>query len=101
MAQPKMTPSAPAGVVEQNIALTGRIMKFMLDNPDVFKALPDGFELIILPEDNPAIRQYNLELLDRYGNEGKPIVFARIKTQSENIESQDRPSFFVPLPLAA
>ncbi|MEW6664700.1 MAG: DUF5647 family protein [Thermodesulfobacteriota bacterium] len=64
-------------VVERNVSLTGKIMQFIMDNPKVFSSLPDRFELVILPDDDPDIRQYNLELLDKYGTEGKPIVFAR------------------------
>lgn len=77
----------------RNIALTGDIMRYLLENPKVFQSLPEQFELVILPEDDPEIRMYNLELLDKYGSEGKPIVFARIK--SDSLASP--PSIFVPL----
>ena len=56
---------------------------------------------MILPDDDPEIRQYNLELLDKYGSEGKPIVFARTKAHPENVALPDEPSIFVPIPLAA
>jgi hypothetical protein len=61
--------------------------------PNAFQSLPEQFELVILPEDDPEIRMYNLELLDKYGSEGKPIVFARMKS---NLPSS-QPSIFVPL----
>lgn len=77
----------------RNIALTGDIMRYLLENPKVFQSLPEQFELVILPEDDPEIRMYNLELLNKYGSEGKPIVFARIK--SDPLASP--PSIFVPL----
>jgi hypothetical protein len=77
----------------RNIALTGEIMRYLLDNPKIFESLPDNFELIVLPEDDPEIRMYNLELLDKYGSEGKPIVFARVKSDAAKME----PSIFVPV----
>ena len=80
-------------ITKRNIALTGEIMRYLLGNPKVFESLPDGFELVILPEDDPEIRIYNLELLDKYGSEGKPIVFARIKTDA----TKNEPSIFVPV----
>ena len=58
-------------------------------------ALPDQFELLILPEDDPEIRLYNLELLDKYGSEGMPVVFARLT--SSNAPAQMNPSIFVPV----
>ncbi len=80
-------------IVRRNIALTGEVMRYLLENPNVLQSLPERFELVILPEDDPEIRLYNLELLDRYSSEGKPIVFARMK--STPIASP--PSIFVPL----
>ena len=88
-------------VVERNIILSGKIMQFLMENPSVFNSLPDKFELVILPDDDPDIRQYNLELLDKYGSENKPIVFARIKAHPENQETQLKPSIFVPVNIAA
>jgi hypothetical protein len=80
-------------ITKRNIVLTGAVMRYLLDNPKVFESLPDNFELVILPEDDPEIRVYNLELLDQYGSEGKSIVFARLKSH----EVAAHPSIFVPL----
>ena len=80
-------------IAKRNIALTGGIMRYLLNKPKVFESLPDNFELVILPEDDPEIRAYNLELLDKYGSEGKPIVFARIKSDAAKLE----PRIFVPV----
>ena len=71
MAQTKV--DAPADVVERNIILVGEIMRYLLNHPQVFNSLPDNFELVILPDDDPEMRLYNLELLDIYGSEGKEL----------------------------
>ena len=84
-------------IVERNITVTGKIMQFLLENPDIFDALPDQFELVVLPDDDPDIRQHNLDLLDKYGSEGKPVVFARIKAHPENPKARIDPSIFVRL----
>ena len=89
--------SGPKDVVERNIALTGELMRYLLEQPQVFDSLPENFELIILPDDDPEMRLYNLELLDAYGSEGKPIVFARIKSSREDVLSQERPSLYAPV----
>lgn len=99
MAQPKV--NTPVNVVERNIMLVGEIMRYLLNNPQVFSFLPDNFELVILPNDDPDIRLYNLDLLDKYGSEGKPIVIARVKTRQEDVSAQAELSLFVPIPLAA
>ena len=80
-------------IAERNIRLTGEIMEYLIDHPKVFDVLPDKFELVILPEDDPEISMFNLNLLKKYGSEGKPIVFARIKSDAAKLE----PSIFVPI----
>ena len=97
MGQTKM--NTPAETVERNLLLTGKIMQFLMDSPQIFDSLPEKFELVILPDDDPAIREYNLELLDKYGSEAKPIVFARVKAHPD--KSSSKPRIFVPVPVAA
>ena len=99
MAQKEVRPHE--GIVERNVSLTGKIMQFLMDNPQVFNSLPDNFALVILSDDDPEIRQFNLELIDKYESEGKPIVFARVKIHQEKLKSQVQPSIFVPVEIAA
>jgi hypothetical protein len=82
-------------VVERNVRLTGEIVKYILNNPKMLDVLPEKFELVLLPEDDPEVRQLNLDLLDKYGSEGKPIVFARINTHT--MTTKWKPSIFVPI----
>ena len=88
-----MAQKIKSDIVERNIRLTGKIMEYMIDHPGIFNALPDNFELVILPEDDPEISQFNLDLLNKLGRRSKPIVFARIRTQARTI----KPSIFVPV----
>ncbi len=82
-------------IVERNVRLTGEIVKYILNNPKMLGVLPEKFELVLLPEDDPEVRQLNLDLLDKYGSEGKPIVFARINTHT--MTTKWKPSIFVPI----
>jgi hypothetical protein len=96
MAQKELT--EPKDAVKRNIILTGHIMKYLLDNPHVFDSLPDDFELVVLPDDDPEMRTYNLNLLTKHGSGGKPVVFARIESQQKNGEVRFLPSLFIPVP---
>jgi len=82
-------------VVERNVRLTGEIIKYILNNPKMLGVLPEKFELVLLPEDDPEVRMLNLDLLDKYGSEGKSIVFARVNTHA--ITAKWKPSIFVPV----
>ena len=82
-------------VVERNVRLTGEITKYILNNPKILDVLPEKFELVLLPEDDPEVRMLNLDLLDKYGSEGKPIVFARVNTHA--MTAKWKPNIFVPV----
>lgn len=90
-----MVEKMKSNVAERNITLLGQLMNYLLDHPKVFDVLPDDFELVILPEDDPEIVLYNLELLKRHGRQDKPVVLARVKTSAEKVTSE--PGIFVPI----
>jgi hypothetical protein len=87
----------PKRVVERNIALLGDVMRYLLAEPQLFDSLPESFELVILPDDDPVLRRYNLELLNAYESTGKPIVFVRTKAARTPGLARPRPSLYVPL----
>ena len=87
----------PKDVVERNIALTGELMRYLLEHQHLFQTLPDQFELIILPDDDPELRLYNLELLDKYGSEGKPVVFVRMPVNQQKTIPQEHLNLYVPV----
>ncbi|MDM8526041.1 hypothetical protein QUF80_21925 [Desulfococcaceae bacterium HSG8] len=78
-------PAASENVVERNIRLTGEVMRYLAEHPRIFGFLPDEFELVILPDDDPEMRLYNLDLLEQYTGEDKAVVFARTKFLRANI----------------
>ena len=87
----------PRRVVERNIALLGDVMRYLLAEPQLPASLPESFELVILPDDDPELRRYNLELINAYEGAGKPIVFVRTKSEQPSGFVQQRPSLYVPL----
>jgi hypothetical protein len=88
---------APKRVVERNIALLGDVMRYLLAEPQLLASLPESFELVILPDDDPVLRRYNLELLDAYEGMGKPIVFVRTRAERTPDPTRARPNLYVPL----
>ena len=89
--------SKPKSVVERNIALLGSLMHYLLADPKIMRSLPGNFELVILPDDDPEMRLYNLKLLDTFATEGKPIVFARIKSSRNADLKKAQPSLYIPI----
>ena len=87
----------PRRVVERNIALLGDLMQFLLTEPKVLASLPSDFELVILPDDDPEMRLYNMRLLDAVARRNKPIVFARLASSKKAHWRQAQPNLYVPL----
>ncbi len=101
MAQTKI--KTPANVVERNLLLTEEIIKYLLNNPQTFSVLPEKFELVILPENDPEMRLYNLDLLDEYREQGEAVVFAQVtlKSPGKRIALQNSPNLYAPVAIAA
>ena len=87
----------PKRVVERNIALLGDLMHLPFSEPHVLASLPNEFELVILPDDDPEMRLYNLNLLDTFAGKDKPIVFARLKSSKKANWRKAQPRLYVPL----
>ena len=68
-------------VVERNVKLSGEFTLYLANHPEIFDVLPDLFELVLLPDDDPELRAYSLELLDRRSVLDQPVVFVRLSTQ--------------------
>ncbi len=86
-------------IVERNLAMVSELTRRMMQNPEILASLPDDFELVILPDDDPELRMYNLDLLDSYGQSHRPIVFARMNT--ENLAQVGMTGFDLYRPIAA
>lgn len=96
MAQKKV--KEPQDVVKRNLQLVQKLMQYLYQHPHLLQSLPDDFELVVLPDDDPEIRLFNLDLLDAHKDAGKPIVFARVHTAVKNSMSQQwQPDLYVPI----
>ncbi|MEZ4715110.1 MAG: DUF5647 family protein [Caldilineaceae bacterium] len=49
-------------------------------------SLPEKFELVVLPNDDPDLQAYNLALHDQYRSAGIPVVFARLNSNRHGAE---------------
>jgi len=96
MAESKLN-AAPDRIVERNIALTGQFTRYLLEHPSVFAALPDEFELVLLPQNDPELQLYNLHLLDKFGSEGKAVVLAQLHDAGVEFTNQSTPQIYVPI----
>ena len=84
-------------VIERNLSLVTEITKFILQDPSILDKLPDDFQLIILPENDPELSLYNLELLATSNKkDNKAVVMVRLDDSQINLK-QNPPQLYIPL----
>jgi hypothetical protein len=86
---------------ERNLELQTVFMQYLFSHPDILDRLPDDFQLIILPDDDPELGRHNLELLACQGDSDKPLVIARMRTRRPVDLNVRPPQVFVPVAVAA
>jgi hypothetical protein len=63
----------------KNIVLNTEFNKYLVEHPEVADKIPDNALVVILPEDDPALRRKNLELARRHREENQAVVYVRVK----------------------
>jgi hypothetical protein len=83
-------------IIERNLELVTTVTAYILQHPRLLEHLPSDFRLVILPEDDPELSQYNLNLLAERVQPDKPIIIVRLAAHQVNFESAP-PQVYVPL----
>jgi hypothetical protein len=82
-------------IVKRNLEMVTAVTRFLLERPHIFSQLPNDFRLVILPEDDRELSQYNLDLLAKHQAGNKPIVIARVSMHAD--WAKEPPDVYVPL----
>ncbi len=83
-------------IVKRNLDLVASVTRFILERPDILDRLPPDFRLVVLPEDDRELSQYNLDLLARRADPNKVVVIVRLATHQTDFESAP-PQVYVPI----
>ena len=68
-------------VVEKNITLSFEFERYILEHPEILEQIPDGAQVVLLPQDDPELYRINLEAAQkaRQASEPGPIVYIEIE----------------------
>ncbi len=83
-------------IMARNVDLVTSLTAYILEHPHLLEQLPSDFRLVILPEDDPALSQYNLNLLTERAEPDKPVIIVRLLTHQLNFE-HNPPRVYIPL----
>jgi hypothetical protein len=66
-------------MVERNIELSAEFSRYIFDHPEIEKKIPFDAEVILLPEYDRELREFNLQLGKNIESEGEKVIYISIK----------------------
>ncbi|RPJ12051.1 MAG: hypothetical protein EHM36_00210 [Deltaproteobacteria bacterium] len=66
-------------MIERNIELSAEFSRYLFDHPETEEKLPVDAEVILLPEFDKELKEFNMELGKNVEKEGGRVVYIVIK----------------------
>lgn len=75
-------------MIEKNIELSAEFSRFLFEHPELEEKIPLGAEIILLPEFNPALKKFNLEMGRKLEANGTKVIYVKIEKLKPKILSR-------------
>ena len=75
-------------LIERNIELSTEFSRYLFEHPELEEKLPQGVEVILLPEYDDELKEYNLKLGRDIEAEGEKVIYIKIKNIRPKIISR-------------
>jgi len=66
-------------MIERNIELSAEFSRYIFEHPEIEEKIPLDSEVILLPEYDKELREFNLQLGKNIENEGEKVIYISIK----------------------
>ena len=66
-------------LIEKNISLSIEFSKYIFENPGLEEKIPKGAQVVLLPEYDKELSDYNLMIAEKQREKGQPVVHVRIE----------------------
>lgn len=81
-------PETERKMVERNIELSAEFSRYLFDHPDLEESIPSDAEIIFLPEFDPELKSFNLDLGKELESTGNKVVYVKIERIRPRITSR-------------
>lgn len=78
--------------VHKNMELSEQFSLYALDHPEILEQIPEGAQVVFLPEDDPELAEQNQKILDRLTHEQVTVVIVRMRPAERVVRTR------VPIP---
>ena len=75
-------------MVKQNIELSTEFSRYLFDHPEFEEAIPPDAEIILLPEFDIELKDFNLELGRKLEASGTKVVYMKIENLRPKVLSR-------------
>ena len=75
-------------MIEKNIELSAEFSRFLFEHPELEEKIPLEAEIILLPEFNPELKKFNLEMGKKLEAKGFKIIYVKIEKLKPKIFSR-------------
>ena len=66
-------------LIEKNLELGMEFTRYLFEHPDAEEKIPKGALVVLLPEYDAGLKEFNLKLAKEQQEEGQPVVYVKIK----------------------
>lgn len=66
-------------MIEKNIELSAEFSRYLFEHPEIETQIPAGSEIILLPEFDIGLKEFNLKLGKTIEAEGSKVIYIIIK----------------------
>jgi hypothetical protein len=66
-------------MIERNIELSGEFSRFLFEHPEMEEKIPMDAEIILLPEFDAELKEFNLQLGKNIEADGGKVIYISIK----------------------
>lgn len=66
-------------IIEKNLEQHSLFMQYALEHPAILEKIPDGAEVVFLPEDDAQLAKVNLNAGKSKKSKGKKIIYVRVR----------------------
>ena len=75
-------------LIERNIELSAEFSRYLFEHPELEEKLQKGVEVILLPEYDNDLKEYNIKLGENIEAKGEKVIYIKIKNIRPKIISR-------------
>ena len=66
-------------IFSKNLILITEFDRYVLEHPDFAEKIPVNAQVVLLPDDDPELRQKNIEIAKAQREPGQPVIYVQIE----------------------